>query len=324
MYNVRFEDIIKKDIYGVYLGYRTVENAVVSGIIPEEFADVFKRSYKCKCGSDMIISNNLKNIKCCNANCYIKIGHSMAYMFQKNGIKNLGPETCIKIAKICIDNKWFKYATHTEIFNPDILSNMQYILGDSAYYNLVSAVDKILTTRWTFAKAVSTLGIPTLDSSAEDILDDFNSITDLYQMYKDGKLQDYLANKGVRDPEKMYNLVNGFGTILHLQKNMKVPFTRKGVFTRKICITGSVSVDGQYMTRNQFVEYLNTLGEVNGVQLFNVRLSTAYNQVDCVIADRPSHTTKYLRGKELGILCSAQEYVDELREEVNKWKKMKC
>lgn len=310
---MEFSEIKSRDKWGVYNDFRTVEDAILIGTIPKEYENIFPK--RCECGSEFIISHNNKTIRCCNPNCWIKVGLALSEMFKNFECTDIGPKTGIKVAKYCIENGLFKFPTHTEIFN--IVNNKDlFFLVGSKWNDIVISCNKITTTKMNFSTLVSKLSIPTFDTSSTKIFKDIASVAQLFELYKSDSIPKFLAEHGVYDLRRSQELVDNLSTILYLERNMKVPLTKPGLIHRKLCITGSVVVDGVSMTRKDFLAHVNELCNINNVQLFTISLSNAFSEVDCVIADYPSNTNKYIKGRNAGILSTAQDYVDRLRKEV--------
>lgn len=88
----------------------------------------------------------------------------------------------------------------------------------------------------------------------------------------------------------------------------------EGLVKVRICITGSITVDGMRITRNKFVELCNKVGCKNGRQLVEVQNTSAKESCQYVVADYESTTAKYLAGKERGVLITSKEFIEKIKE----------
>ena len=91
----------------------------------------------------------------------------------------------------------------------------------------------------------------------------------------------------------------------------------EGLVKVKICITGSITIDGTRVTRNKFVELCNKVGCKDGRQIVEVQNTAAKESCQYVIADYESNTAKYLAGKERGVLITSKEFIDKIKEVCN-------
>lgn len=83
----------------------------------------------------------------------------------------------------------------------------------------------------------------------------------------------------------------------------------KGGETLKIAVTGEVAVDGYGYTRKKFMDLVKL--ESSGI--YTVMESDSFSTLRFVVSDFPSNTRKYKEGKSRGILITAQEFVDMIR-----------
>lgn len=319
-----YEMFKEQDKKGLYSSFISVNLAKRFTQIPVEFSEVIPD--KCECKSDFIINKNNKTIRCCNPSCYIKLGKRLSLMYSNFGIKDLGDATCIKIIKFCFKNKLLQIPSHVEVLK--IVENdfMAMFLG--AKWNIfISANEQIRRTRMSFGKLVKSIGMPTFSDSCETILENVSGIGELLKIIKDGELEDFMMSKGVYSLKRIEEIRNpkNLLSILEFESILKVPLIKPGLVNKTVCITGRVSADGYNFSREEFLAYCTELGCHEGIQFFTVKTNKALMSTNHIIADRPSTTDKYLAGLqrerngEKGILITAQEYVDMLREEVKMW-----
>lgn len=308
-----FLELKQQDSLNVYSEFLSVNEAFDLGIIPSDYKGLVPE--RCECGSENIIKANRKILRCCDPKCPIKMSFALAEFLNNLGVQGIKQKTCKKIVDYCLNNNLFEVPTYTEIVKVARKEDLSFLIG-SNWYNLTQALDAATKRPVTFPEMVSYLAIPKYDSSTIKILSGFNSIVDLVNAMKaEGTLM-FFFSRGVKDLEKIKYLADNLSTILQYELAMQVPLLKQGSQVRQIAVTGSVSVDGISVSRSEFASYCNQLGSVGGVQLFTVNICKAFNSVEYVIADHPSSSRTYLEGLQRGIVITAQEYVDRLREEV--------
>lgn len=308
-----FIEVKRQDKLNVYAEFLSVSDAFDSGVIPKSYRGLVPE--RCECGSENIVKSNRKILRCCDPKCAIKMSFALAEMLNNLGIQGLKQKTCKKLVDYCLKNNLFEVPTYTEIVKVSRAEDLSFLIG-SSWYNLVNGLNVITKKPVTFPEMVSYLAIPKYDSSTIKLLSGFNSIVDLVKALKEeGELM-FFFSRGVKDLEKIKYLIDNLTTILQFELAMQVPLLKQGNQVRQIAVTGSVSVDGISVSRNEFANYCNQIGSVGNVQLFNVNICKAFNSVEYVIADHPSSSRTYLEGLQRGIVITAQEYVDRLREEV--------
>lgn len=319
---MKYEELIQSDLEGAYSDFLSVEKAKTEGIIPKKYENIFPN--ECECGSDFIISKNLKTIKCADPFCPIKVANRMANMFSNFGSKGLAVGNCMRIVNICKQLNLFQVPTHTEILRVYNDSNLRSILGESAWLKLYSVCETIVNSSFTLDELIGKIAIPEFKSNSA-VFKDVYTLDELIGLFKSNKIRLYLSSKGVYSSMKINQLRTHLYTIIFAVISLKKPLitlVNRGFDSEKIiCITGSVSADGQrFRNREMFPAYLNReVCNVDGMQIFTVRNTKARESCDFIIADSPSNNESYIVGKRRGNLMTAQEYTDYLRKEVELW-----
>ena len=319
---MEFEEILRHDKLSAYTEFNSIHNAFDMHMIPEHYRSILPE--RCKCGSEFIISRNLKTIRCCNPNCYLKMAYAMSHMFANFECPNLGPETCKQIVSYLLKRDFFQVPSHMEIIGltSENMHQLDVELGAKWEY-LVRAIYKIRHTRMTFGKMVSMVCIPEFGSNSEGLFNDIRSVADFINIHKTVGLVEYLNSRGIKSGTRMTPLIRNLGALTIFEYNLAYPLLSPGLRTKKVCITRSVTVDGVPMSRSKFLEYLNNnLGIVNNIKVFTFIETNGPETVDHIICDQPTNTRKYLAGKareaagEKNVILTAQQYVDLIREEV--------
>lgn len=304
-----------------YSNYTTVANAKLNGLIPRDYLEIVPD--KCKCGSDFIITTNLKTMQCVDPYCPYKIANSMSDMFTAYDINGFSEATCKKIVDVGINSGILTVPTHTEILKVTDFFIFNGILGPVKARQLEQAVDKIKNAKITFPILVSKSGIPDFDNSSMKIFKDINSIAELEKTIMNSGLQHFFSKRGVHSPRKITNFYWSIATLCNAEKYRSVPLLKQGLFNRNLCITGAVHVDGMHVPRQAFIEMCNKIATLpSGLAVCTFRASKAVMSVDCVIADNPSTSSTYVTAAQrefnegISIIITAQQFIDNLREEM--------
>lgn len=306
---MNYNEFVDSDKYAAFDDYISVKQAKEDGLIPQEYWRVFRD--KCECGSDMIISKNRTFIKCCDPRCPIKLGKMLSQTFANFGMKNISDGTTLPLMKEIIHVKGiYSHIAALRLDSSWKPLNLFGVKGEIYYDNL----DQIYSKRYTVGDLVSKLSIPTLDTTAKKIFDVYPTLDSLIKR-GNGDLRIPLRKCGIYDTKVVYYLDTYFEdikTALELFKN--------NIFTTiyetvDIVVTGSVSPEGIYMSRNEFIDYINSLTMLqDGRQIIGFKLSGALQSVDYIIADQPSNSRKYKVGLERNVLITSTEFVNLIRE----------
>lgn len=310
--------------YHTFDDFVTVEEAKRIGIIPpalvrNDSGDLNIFPDRCVCGSQNIISRNLKRAMCCNPRCKIKLGYALAELFSRFGVKGIGDKTCLKM----IDGVYDKltYKSHLEVFLMPYSKYPASLYGTVAGDSIYAACINIRQHSMTFAGMISMIGLPELNTSAGDIFRGINSFTQLYnEMKQAGGVARYCSNRGVYDPNKIYWLYTSLADIMIAEKIFP-KLRNEGIRKIRICITGMVSINGNRVTKKEFVDFCNKVACYDdGTQLFEIENTSAKESCLYVVADYPSTTSKYLAGAARGVIITADGFITKIKEAVSKCK----
>lgn len=324
---MNYNEFKTQDVNGLFNSFLSIDLAYELELIPKHLYLIMPK--QCRCGSDFIISSNLKTMRCCDKNCVVKMAHALALMLSDFGCKDIGFSTCYDLCKLSISSGRFKIPSHVEVMNLDPKDDGVANFLGAKWYTLIDFVTRLKSTRMTFSEVISKLHIPGFGSDSLHIFDELDSIIDLINLEKGEGIRGYLNRKGVKSEILIKSLMDNVMAIYTFECSLLVPLIKSGVLSNKVCVTGSVSVDGYSLTRAQFIKYCNSLGELDGVQIFTIIESSALMSCDRIIADTPSNTRKYRTGLsrkqqgEADVLVTAQEYVDYLKNTMNKLKDFK-
>ena len=323
-----FKEIISGDVDGVYAEYVSVEDAKKSGLIPPSFVDSIPN--RCDCGSEFIIKNSLKNIKCCDPKCKFKIAYSMAEMFTRFGIQGLKEGTCLKIVEWGFANNFFKIPAHTEILNlrdDDSSRSLAGVIGVK-YSELLLAVDIIRGSSMSYGEMVSKLAIPNFDGKIVQILSDVNSTQDLLFLNKENPregVKEYLIKHGVYSLPLIHSFIESLDVIYECEKNLTGSLRMNGIVTINIAISGSLSVQGRKLSRDNFITLANEAGKVCGVQIFSVTVgkafqSASYFVIDEMSASKTCQAASFRQSQSSEkIIFTGDEFIQLIVKEARKW-----
>lgn len=310
-----FEELKQLDKFLAFENYITVKEAKDKGVIPPYYKNIFPDT--CECGSENIINYDLTKPMCCNPRCRIKIGITLAEIIAKVGYKGVGESTCMNFV-----NAMYKDLEHKSVVDLLMIPFKKYptfLQQTVAGSKLYDACCTIIGNEVTFPQMVSLLKIPTLDATAESLLNGIDSLEQfLFYLKETGSFTEFCNNRGVYDRMKIFYLYNFIPDIFIAEKVFSQSLRKQGLNKINICITGSLHVDGENITRNNFIKLCNTVGkDKDGRQIVEVKNTSAYESVPYIIADYPANTAKYLVGKRRNVLITAQEFIDKIREVIN-------
>ena len=318
------------DRYHTFDNFITVEDAKDLGVILEYYHKYFPNL--CECGSENIITLNLQQPQCCNPRCIIKQSYALSEFFNRFNCKGLGPNRCHEIIRSL--SPLFRYNSYVEILNikeKDLPVN----LAQKAFSeDLLYSIYKIKTSKFTFPELVSKLAIPTLGDKSLKLLEDINSFQEFQDAIRnDGDLITFCSKRGIHDKMVLFWIRNSAIDICIADFLLRDCIRKSGIIKLEICITGFLYLNGNRITKDEFVRRCNEVAkDENGVQLFEIVQNKAKVNAVHIIADSPSRSSKYLaglqRGKEIDIdgversvLMSSDEFINYLKELKEKWVK---
>lgn len=276
--------------------------------IPDYYKGIFP--HYCKCGAEMIITEpGHTQLQCCDPDCWVKMGHRLAYFISKLGFKGFGETSALSLVEATHDR--FKYPTFLSAF---LLDEMDMSLGLNDYYTglFCDIRDAIHDGYFQFPDAIAALGIPGVGSRST-LFDVVKSPVVLVQYMLQNRMNEICDCCGIQAPMTRFQLGLFKLDVLTLVKDVMphIADTPKGeVF---VAITGKVSVGGKYYNRMEFISLCESLRDKNGAALYKIVETKAASKLQYVIADEPSTSDKYSIGQKLGILITADEFYAKLK-----------
>lgn len=307
--------------------YITIREAKDRGLIPAIYQDpnnpeggVFPDH--CTCGSENVISLNLKRAKCCNPRCPVKMGYALSEMFTRFGIKGVGDAICAKMVKGTYDK--LQYKSHVEILMLEPADYPISVRDTVAAYDFYRGTLQMKSRELTFPDLIANLGIEGLGSNSKKLFEGIQSFDQLAEEIKRvGNTKMYCIHHGVADENVMANLYIHLIDIAVAEFIFASCLRRTGMINIPITITGRIYLNGVHYTKEEFVRYCNNIARLeNGEQLFEIQFKNkALESVQFIVADTPSNSAKYRAGLRRNNLITGQAFVDYIKEEVEKCQK---
>lgn len=237
----------------------TIQEAKSRGLIPDFLADEILDNCPTDsggCGQPIHTTLNLKTQFCINPRCPFKLAGMAVKTLRNFGVIGIGAGFCRKFFQA---NP--KYISHLALFvcsKEELYSTNELALSEL----LLSAREKILNERFTFAEIVSKFSLPNFNSSALEIFNLFESYQ-IFQKFleiKEMTVVDYIMQFEGYQYTRANNIAN---TIKEFEIELKyIPRVFKirpyGKTKYTIAMTGT---PGFYnMTKSDFLKYLNRIG----------------------------------------------------------------
>lgn len=280
--------------------------------LPEYYKSVFP--HHCECGAETIMTQDTDEqygytqLQCCNPDCWIKMAHRFAYFAKSLGYKGFGATGALNLYQQL--HIQFKYPTFLYIFElPD--TAIRAINGE-AYGDAFDNFKLDLKTRgFQFKDAIASLGIPDIGKGST-IFDVVKDPVVLLDFVLKKRLDEICDMAGINAPKTRYYLNMARLDIVTLMHDVMPHILSTPKREIYIAVTGSVAVDGQSMTRAEFIWKCESILDENGVQMFKLVETKAESKIDYVIADVPSSSSKYALGQRLNKLITANDFYHSL------------
>lgn len=317
----------------------SVEQAKDLNLIPEAFHDIFKNT--CECGSDFIITPNLKTEMCCDPRCFIKVGYKLAEMFTRSGVDGLGYSSCSSVYKKLLDydkilkergeEGLFRFHAYTEVLLVPWDKYPMTLKGSVVGTKFYAACVQVRTQSVTFPQLVSKLGLASIGSNANKIFDGINSFTEWKNAVAEaGGIAQFCVTKGVRSPDVILNVVDSIEDIALADYACSAALRSSGLLQLKVCITGAVRVNGVSYTKAKFIDACNDLCvDANGVRLLELANTSGAATPPFVLYSAQSGSAKYNTGASRGsitdefgthsVLMTTTDFYNWLNSAISTW-----
>lgn len=256
----------KYDSYGAFSNFMTISDAKAVGILPTAFHSYFPD--KCECGSERLISVNLRQMQCTDPRCPIKQALALSNLFANFGCKGVGEMICKQAymevtkannARIAMgEEPILQSNSYLEILNLDRSVYSLDFVTSAAGDTFLRYAEYIKTKTLTFPEMISKLGLPELETSAIKLFANINSFQEFKEaVIAEGGVSAYCEHRGFHDPMKKYWLYVSLEDIYVASMLFAGAVRAVGLQDEQICITGSIYPNGSRMTKKDFIEYCN-------------------------------------------------------------------
>lgn len=292
-----------------------VSEAFDVGIIPASYKSIVP--LKCKCGSDLEVSNTLTRMWCPSSKCDWKQIARMNKMLTSFGVKDIGESYC---ANLWVEMQYFGIAdSHVNVFNLPFSRYPATYSVDVSYkkFNNIQSVVRLnnFGSGMYLGTLVSKLALPDLDINARKLFNGFNSISEFNSKTKEkyGSIYNYVKyvfGTGIMS-KKIYNVIRDFYRDIQIAERI---FKTKSAVEREIrvSITGRVKRAGRF-TRSQYLSYCNDICD-GFAEIVDVNPGPS---ILCVIADEPSQNSTYNYGANNNMIITSDNFVNWLKEQVS-------
>lgn len=305
MHNIKTLSDLHK-MTDAFLNFDTVSFMKIRKI-PKEYHDVLP-DY-CECGAEMIISNDLTEVQCCDPYCKVKMSYNLAYFISYLGYKGFGPALCRRLYDVI----------YTEDMYPSFLvafdtedSILYSALGQHTANLFISIRDSIRETPITFQDSIAALGIHNIGGKSR-IFDFLKRPEDIIGLILHEKTSDFLDDIGLAAASYKYGFAVFAPSIAFLYSKVVTNIIAESDVTVYIAITGEVTVDGVYYTRKKFLDFCSSFTDDDGIPLYKFKETLDAKKLDWVVADKPSNSAKYVKGASLNCLITANDFIERIR-----------
>lgn len=254
------------DSYNAFSNYITINHAKFVGRIPKDYFNYFE-DY-CDCGSERIITTNLRTMQCADPRCPIKQALALSKLFSNFECKGVGDAICKRAyTEVEQANKRRVAAGEEPLLKTK--SYLEILILDSSVYSVdfidsaagetfLAYVNWIKTKKLTFPQMINMLGLPEFETSAIKLFDGINTFAELRnQILQAGGISNFCEQRGFHDAMKKYWLYVSLEDIYLASLIFAQSIRPVGLLDEQICITGSIKPGGERMTKKAFIEYCN-------------------------------------------------------------------
>lgn len=289
-----------------FINYDTVESMKVRKI-PVEYHEVLPNH--CECGAEMIISNDLTEIQCCDPYCRIKMSFNLAYFISYLGYKGIGSAICKRLFDIIYtDDMYPSFLVAFDVDEKTLVSVLGVHNAD-VFMNIRKSIQE---TPITFKDSIASLGIPNIGAKSK-IFDFLAAPADIVSLILNNTYNKFLDDIGLTAPSYKYGFDVFAPSIAYLYSKVVLNIIAESNVEVYIAVTGEVSVGGHYYTRKEFLQLCSSYVDDDGIPFYKFKETLDAKKLDWVVADRPSNTAKYLKGKNLGCLITADDFIEKVK-----------
>lgn len=275
--------------------------------IPDYYKEIFP--HKCLCGADMIMTEpGHTQLQCCNPSCWVKMAYRLSNFISSLGYKDFGEGSAYTLMQAV--HQELPYNTFLSIFLlPE--STLGQALNDYYLGIFLGIKESLYTSSFQFRDAIAALGVPGIGQRS-NFFDVVRGPMVLLQYTLQDDTDTLCDAAGIQAPMTRFWLRAFKTDILTLMKDVMPNIQDTPRFEVCVAITGRVSVQGESLTRQEFISKCESILDGAGVKCFDLVETKDKSKLEYVIADGPSTSSKYTIGRELGILITAEDFYAKL------------
>lgn len=292
-----------KTLTHAYDGFFTIENSMM----PIYYRDMFAK--KCRCGAEIIVSADNTQPQCCNPSCWVKKAYRFAYFCQALGYKGIGPKTALLIFVRL--RKQMPYDSFLSVFCLSS-SDISSAVGVPTAETIEHIKEDLKKRAVSFVDAVNALAINGIGARSA-LFDSVGDIASLLRASLYEKTDELCDRAGIQAEQTRFALKEAQADIILLAKDVVPNIISTPANDVYLMITGHVSVNGKGYSREEFIDLCSELKDETGRPAYNLIQTKSRSLLQYAIADEPSSSSKYVLGKELGIIVTAQQFYDLLK-----------
>ena len=265
----------------------TVNEAIGHGLLDVELAEI-SPTHCDECGSELSLTESLKQLYCDNRTCPTKIAarlESMAKMMKADG---WGESACLAVAKN------FKMISPYQVF---LLADKE-CKDVPAFQKKVAEICDIEKRTVKLWEVVKYANIPSIDTVAFKIFDGFASISDAFEVIEKQGVSFIADRLGLRNPETGVMAVNIYNTLIEYKDELLFGEKLFNIYNPTgervyIAITGGVY---GFSNKSEFISYINSRysGKVNAMLMNSVT-----REVNYLVADGDTSSNKYKKASKM-------------------------
>lgn len=283
----------------------TLEMAEENQFISEEVLNELPR--KCKCGHDLVLTDNLVQLYCPNPTCYLKVASRLEEMAKIIGADGWGESTC---KEVCDQ---LNLMSPIDIFDDDV--RYSYPDGVSAWDKKMENISVALNKEWELYEIVQLLRLDGIATTANKLFRGYSSISEAYADFERGKAILIAERLGIGKGDESVMAVNVYNTLMQSKDELlkaESIFKVKKACERqiKIAITGGVN---GFKSKSQFVSELNNIGAGKISFFLNGTVTQDTNFLICDAGE--SGSTKYRKAIAYNIpILDADSMIETVRD----------
>lgn len=289
----------------------SVLEAIDNGLLDVELAEIIPTHCE-ECGSELMLTESLKQIYCDNRTCPTKVASRLEGMAKMMKADGWGESTCLQVVKS------FGMVSPFQVFLLQGRECPSVAAFDKKLAEICDANKRIIKL-WEVVKYAN---IPSIDTVAFKIFDGYNSMEEAFDDIEEYGVALIAEKLGLRNAETGIMAVNIYSTLMEYKDELLFGESTFEVYNPSgeklyMAITGGVY---GYANKSEFVSYINQryAGKVNAMLMNSVT-----REVDVLISDGGANSNKVKKAKKIQEdggkikIMDSQELIQYLDEKYN-------